>query len=35
MGNRLPAKNILVLAGIAVSGFGLAYVLFSRRDISH
>jgi ABC-2 type transport system permease protein len=35
MGNPLPAKNLLVLAGIAVAGFLLAYVLFSRRDISH
>lgn len=35
MGSDLPAKNILVLASIAVSCFGLAYVLFSRRDISH
>lgn len=35
MGNALPAKNILVLAGIAGLGFGLAYVLFSRRDVSH
>jgi ABC-2 type transport system permease protein len=35
MGNALPAKNLLVLAGIAVSGFSLAYILFSRRDISH
>lgn len=35
MGSALPAKNLLVLAGIAASGFSLAYVLFSRRDISH
>lgn len=35
MGNALPAKNVAVLAGVALSGFGLAYVLFSRRDISH
>jgi beta-exotoxin I transport system permease protein len=35
MGNPLPAKNIMVLAAIAVSGFALAYVVFSRRDISH
>lgn len=35
MGNPLPAKNLLVLAGIAVSGYAMAYVLFSRRDISH
>ncbi|MEK6322458.1 MAG: hypothetical protein AABN33_12330 [Acidobacteriota bacterium] len=35
MGNALPAKNLLVLAGIAGLGFSLAYVLFSRRDVSH
>lgn len=35
MGNPLPARNILILSAIAVSGFGLSYVLFSRRDISH
>jgi hypothetical protein len=35
MGNPLPAKNLEVLAAIAVGGFILAYVFFSRRDISH
>ncbi|HEY6391214.1 MAG TPA: hypothetical protein VIX89_08055 [Bryobacteraceae bacterium] len=35
MGNPLPAKNLAVLAAIAVAGFVAAYVLFSRRDISH
>ena len=35
MGNPLPLKNLMVLAGIAVTGFMAAYVLFSRRDISH
>jgi ABC-2 type transport system permease protein len=35
MGSALPARNILVLAGIAGFGFSMAYVLFSRRDISH
>lgn len=35
MGNALPAKNLLVLAGITGLGFSLAYVLFSRRDVSH
>ena len=35
MGSALSAKNILVLAGIAAAGFSMAYVLFSRRDISH
>ena len=34
MGNPLPAKNLLVLAGIAVAGFAAAYVLYSRRDIA-
>jgi ABC-2 type transport system permease protein len=34
-GEALSAKNLLVLASIAVCGFALAYVLFSRRDISH
>jgi len=35
MGQALSAKNLGVLAGIAVCGFSLAYVLFSRRDITH
>jgi ABC-2 type transport system permease protein len=35
MGNPLPAKNLEVLAAIAVGGFILAYIFFSRRDISH
>lgn len=35
MGNPLPIKNLIVLSGIAVFGFLAAYVLFSRRDISH
>ena len=35
MGQALPAKHLLVLTGIAVAGFALAYVFFSRRDISH
>ena len=35
MGEPPSSKNLLVLASIAVSGFLLAYVLFSRRDISH
>jgi ABC-2 type transport system permease protein len=34
-GNPLATKNVVVLAGIAVSGFAAAYVIFSRRDISH
>jgi len=35
MGSPLPAKNLYVLGGIAVSAFALAYLLYSRRDISH
>jgi ABC-2 type transport system permease protein len=35
MGNPLPMKNLAVLGGVAVAGFVAAYVLFSRRDISH
>jgi ABC-2 type transport system permease protein len=34
MGNPLQAKNLLVLASISVAGFALAYLLFSRRDLS-
>jgi ABC-2 type transport system permease protein len=33
MGREVSAHNLLVLAGIAVFGFALSYVLFSRRDI--
>jgi len=35
MGDPLPGKNVVVLCGIAVAGSVVAYVLFSRRDISH
>jgi ABC-2 type transport system permease protein len=35
MGDPLPARSVYVLAGIAVAGFALAYVAYSRRDISH
>ena len=35
MGNPLPSTNLVLLAGIAVAGFAAAYLLFSRRDISH
>src|SRR5579864_4203990 len=35
MGNPLPAKNLVVLGGIAAAGFVSAYILFARRDISH
>jgi ABC-2 type transport system permease protein len=34
MGSPLPARNLIVLAGIASTGFALAYILFSKRDIS-
>jgi len=35
MGESLPVKNLVVLAAIALAGYALAYVVFSRRDISH
>jgi beta-exotoxin I transport system permease protein len=35
MGKALPAGNVIILIGVAVLGFALAYVFFSRRDISH
>jgi ABC-2 type transport system permease protein len=35
MGNPLPTKSLVVLASIAATGFAAAYILFSRRDISH
>jgi ABC-2 type transport system permease protein len=35
MGKSLPAMNVLVLTSIAVVTFAMAYVFFSRRDISH
>ena len=35
MGQAVPGKNLAVLAGIALVGFGVAYVVFSRRDIAH
>jgi ABC-2 type transport system permease protein len=34
-GSPLPAKNVVVLSVIAVTGFAASYVIFSRRDISH
>jgi ABC-2 type transport system permease protein len=34
IGNPLSTKNMLVLAGLALFGYGLAYFLFSRRDVS-
>ncbi len=35
MGSALSAKSLYVLGGIAVGAFALAYLLYSRRDISH
>lgn len=35
MGNPLPVENILVLWAIAMTGFTMAYFLFTQRDISH
>lgn len=35
MGNALPARNLAVLGGIAVAGYAIAYIVFSRRDIAH
>jgi len=34
-GAKLPIENMLVLWAIAMSGFIVAYYLFSQRDISH
>ncbi len=33
LGAEVPAHNLWVLLGIAVAGFALAYLLFSRRDL--
>ncbi len=35
MGSELPIANMIVLWAIAMTGFTLAYLFFSRRDISH
>lgn len=35
MGDPLPVENVLILWAIAMTGFILAYFLFSQRDISH
>ena len=35
MGNTLPLKNVAVLSGVALVGFAVAYVVFSKRDIAH
>lgn len=34
MGADLPAKHLVVLGSIALSGFATAYLLFARRDIA-
>jgi ABC-2 type transport system permease protein len=34
IGQSLPLKNVAVLGGIAVAGFIVAQVLFSRRDLA-
>jgi ABC-2 type transport system permease protein len=34
LGDPLSVKNLLVLAVISLTGYALAYLLFSRRDIS-
>ena len=34
MGSDLSAKNLYVLGGITAAAFGLAYLFYSRRDIS-
>jgi ABC-type transport system involved in multi-copper enzyme maturation permease subunit len=33
-GSALPAKSLYVLGGITAAGFALAYLFYSRRDIS-
>jgi len=35
MGRSLPMENLVVLWAIAMSGFTVAYFIFSQRDISH
>jgi ABC-2 type transport system permease protein len=35
MGGRLPLRNVVTLVGITVAASVAAYILFSRRDISH
>ncbi len=34
MGKPLPDKNLIMLSGVAITGFLLSYVFFSRRDIT-
>lgn len=33
-GAEIPARSVLILTAVALSGFVLAYVFFARRDIS-
>ena len=35
MGTELPVENAIVLWAIAMTGFTLAYFLFSQRDVAH
>lgn len=35
MGSPLPVENLVVLWAVAMSGFVVAYLVFSQRDISH
>ena len=35
LGASLSDRDVMVLIGMALLGFGLAWVIFSRRDISH
>jgi ABC-2 type transport system permease protein len=35
MGSAVSAKSLYVLGGTAVAGFALAYLIYSRREISH
>ncbi|HEX9136383.1 MAG TPA: ABC transporter permease subunit [Nitrospirota bacterium] len=34
MGSPLPGRHLIILLSIAVAGFVMAYIFFSRRDIS-
>jgi ABC-2 type transport system permease protein len=34
-GEPLSVKNLIVLAGISVCGFAVAYFVYNRRDITH
>jgi ABC-type transport system involved in multi-copper enzyme maturation permease subunit len=33
VGRSLPLENILILLGTSAAGFGVAYALFTRRDL--